>query len=90
MRQKKKLLMAALLAAAVSTPVFAQPEALSEGELDEVSAQGLQIVENHNATFGDHGPMNSQNNNLDSVQINDDSLVEARAGYGGCFSKLCC
>ncbi|WP_457622521.1 hypothetical protein [Persephonella sp.] len=87
MRQKRRLLMAALLAVAVSTQGFAQPEALSEDELEEVSAQGLQIVENHNATFGDHGPINSQNNNLDSVQVNDDALSGAVTGYGAVLAN---
>ncbi|ACO03661.1 hypothetical protein PERMA_1034 [Persephonella marina EX-H1] len=87
MRQKKKLLMAALLAVAVSTQGFAQPEALSEDELEEVSAQGLQIVENHNATFDNHGPINSQNNNLDSVQVNDGAMSGAITGYGAVLAN---
>ncbi|ACO04468.1 hypothetical protein PERMA_1031 [Persephonella marina EX-H1] len=87
MRQKKRLLMAALLAVAVSTQGFAQPEALSEDELEEVSAQGLQIVENHNATFDNHGPINSQNNNLDSVQVNDGAMSGAITGYGAVLAN---
>ncbi|ACO04689.1 MAG TPA: hypothetical protein DEP48_04365 [Persephonella sp.] len=87
MRQKKKLLMAALLAVAVSTQGFAQPEALSEDELEEVSAQGLQIVENHNATFEEHGPINSQNNKLDSVQVNDGAMSGAITGYGAVLAN---
>ncbi|WP_457623057.1 beta strand repeat-containing protein [Persephonella sp.] len=87
MSKDKKLLMAALLAVAVSTQGLAQPEALSEDELEEVSAQGLQIVENHNATFGNLGPLNSQNNNLDSVQGNDTSMRKANIGYGAVLAN---
>ncbi|WP_457625878.1 hypothetical protein [Persephonella sp.] len=88
MRHKKRnLLAAALLAVAVSSPSFAQPQAVSDDALEEVSGQGLQIVENHNATFGNHGPLNSQNNNLDSVQVNDEGMVKSNIGYGGVFAN---
>lgn len=53
--RKRNLLAAALLAVAVSSPSFAQPEAVSDEALEEVSGQGLQIVENHNATFDNRG-----------------------------------
>ena len=85
--RKRNLLAAALLAVAVSSPTFADPQAISDDALDEVSGQGLQIIENHNATFGDHGPLNSQNNNLDSVQVNDGAMVGSKVQYGGVLAN---
>ncbi|WP_457624602.1 beta strand repeat-containing protein [Persephonella sp.] len=92
MRHKKRnLLAAAMLAVAVSAPSMAQPQAISDDALEEVSGQGLQVVENHNAVF-DHGGvtrgnLNSQNNNLDSVQLNDSSLSSSTVGYGGVLAN---
>ncbi|WP_457635343.1 hypothetical protein [Persephonella sp.] len=85
--RKRNLLAAALLAVAVSSPSFAQPEAVSDEALEEVSGQGLQIVENHNATFDNRGPLNSQNNNLDSVQVNDTAMVGTTVQYGGVLAN---
>ena len=85
--RKRNLLAAALLAVAVSSPAFADPQAISDDALEEVSGQGLQIIENHNATFDGHGPINSQNNNLDSVQVNDEAMVGSSVQYGGVLAN---
>ncbi|MDQ7055928.1 MAG: hypothetical protein Q9M89_05435 [Persephonella sp.] len=76
-----------MLAVAVSTPSIAQPQAVSDDALEEVSGQGLQVIENHNGTFSGHGPLNSQNNNLDSVQMNDNAMVSSSTQYGGVFAN---
>ena len=85
--RKRNLLAAAILAVAVSTPSMAQPQAVSDDALEEVSGQGLQVIENHNATFNGHGPLNSQNNNLDSVQMNDGAMASSSAMYGGVLAN---
>ncbi len=62
MRHKKKLLAAAILAVSVSSAVAA-PQVLSEEELGDVSAQGIQVITNPT-------DISAQQNNNDSVQLN--------------------
>jgi len=62
MKHKRKLLVAALLAVSVSSAVAA-PEVLSEEELGDVSAQGVQVITNPT-------DISAQQNNNDSIQIN--------------------
>ena len=90
--RKRKLLAAAVLAVAVSTQSIAQPEAVSDDALEEVSGQGLQVVENHNATFpgaGNQGlgSTKMQNNNVDSVQINDEGMIKSQLGLGAVYAN---
>ncbi|MEM7828436.1 MAG: hypothetical protein QW561_03770, partial [Candidatus Aenigmatarchaeota archaeon] len=47
---------------------------LTENEMDEVSASGLQIITNDNENFA---PIVDQDNNLDSVQLNDYAQASA-------------
>ncbi len=49
---------------------IAGPKALTDAELEDVNAKGLQIVTNDNRSFS---PLTDQNNNLDSVQLNDNA-----------------
>ncbi|WP_456465100.1 beta strand repeat-containing protein [Persephonella sp.] len=65
MRHKGKLLAAALLAVSVSSAVAA-PQVLSEEELGDVSAQGIQVITNPT-------DISAQQNNNDSVQLNGTS-----------------
>ena len=66
MGNKKTLLAAALLAATVSVPSMAGPQAISDDQLGEVSAQGIQVVTNSTN-------ISNQQNNNDSVQANGNS-----------------
>ena len=68
---KKLLLTAVFTAGAFTTGAIAgEMEILNEEELEEVSAQGLQVIENDNRNFRD---LNGQQNNLDSVQLNNNA-----------------
>ncbi len=94
MKNKRKLLSAALLAVVVSVPSFADPVEISEDQLEEVSAQGLQNITNANRPFSSgtvttpeagqepkQGNTVSQNNNTDSTQLNDSAMMNAVEGY---------
>ena len=73
---KRRFLLSAIFAAGVlSAPTFAgEMEILNEEDLDEVSAQGLQLVTNNTRPFDNvNATINGQNNNLDSVQLNDNA-----------------
>jgi len=73
---KRFLLSAIFAAGALSTGAIAgDMQVLNEEELEDVSAQGLQTIENDTRDFG--GAMN-QNNNLDSVQMNDNAQQNAK------------
>ncbi len=74
---KKFLLSAIFSAGALSAGAIAgDMQVLNEEELEDVSAQGLQMIENDTRDFG--GAIN-QNNNLDSVQMNDNAQQNAKA-----------
>ncbi len=47
---------------------MAGPKALTDAELEDVNAQGLQLITNDNRDF--MPPLSDQNNNLDSLQLN--------------------
>ncbi len=49
---------------------------LTENEMDDVSAKGLQIITNNNEDFA---AINDQDNNLDSVQLNDNAQQYAES-----------
>ncbi len=70
----KKLLLTAVFTAGALTAgaVAGEMEILNEEELEEVSAQGLQVIENDNRNFKD---LNGQQNNLDSVQLNNNAQM---------------
>ncbi|RLJ70096.1 hypothetical protein BCF55_0360 [Hydrogenivirga caldilitoris] len=75
---KKFLLSAVFSAGVLSAGALAgDMQVLNEEELEDVSAQGLQVIENDNRQFAE---INGQNNNLDSVQLNDNAQLEAQAG----------
>ena len=65
----KKLLLSAIFSAGALglTANAGEMQVLNEEDLDDVSAQGLQVIENDNRNFRD---LNGQQNNLDSVQMN--------------------
>ncbi len=75
---KKKLLLSAIFAVgAISISATAgDMQVINEEELDEVSAQGLQVIDNDNRHFAE---INGQNNNLDSVQLNNNVQRDASA-----------
>ncbi len=70
MGNKKTLLAAALLAASVSVPSMAGPQAISDDQLGNVSAQGIQVVTNPTA-------ISNQQNNNDSIQANGSSQANS-------------
>jgi len=67
MKNKKKLLLSALLSVSVMVPAFS--EVLSDEELEEVSAQGLQVVNDEHV-----GDLSNQDNNLDSVYLDGNTM----------------
>ena len=73
---KKYLLSAIFAVGALSVTTSAgDMQVLNEEDLDEVSAQGLQTISNDTRDFG--GQIN-QENNLDSVQMNDSAQQNAK------------
>jgi hypothetical protein len=66
----KKILAATLSTVLIAGTSFASPMTLTESEMDGVSAQGLQIITNDNRDFA---PIVDQDNNLDSVQLNNNA-----------------
>ncbi len=55
---------------------MAGPKALTDAELEDVNAQGLQLIMNDNRAFSP--PLSDQNNNLDSVQLNSSAQQNSR------------
>jgi len=74
---KRKLLLSAVFAAGImgTSAVAGDMQVLNEDDLEEVSAQGFQTIDNDTRDFG--GQMN-QENNLDSVQMNDNAQQNAK------------
>ena len=83
--EKKKLLLSALLAVSIGTmpSVAGDTEVLSDEDLEDVSAQGVQVIRNGNQLFTIansgylKGSVQEQSNNLDSVQISDEAQQNA-------------
>lgn len=63
--------------ALMGNTAYAGSQSISDTELDGVSAQGLQTINNDNRTFR---AISDQNNNLDSVQLNNNSQGDSIAG----------
>src|SRR3989304_4011523 len=66
MTLRKALALAIGITVGGSGAAFAGSAPLSDTEMDRVSAQGIQTIVNQSIL-----PVNDQNNNLDSVQLND-------------------
>ena len=78
MNSKRSLLLSAVFAmGTLGVAQAGEMQVINEEELDDVSAQGLQVIDNDNRHFAE---INGQNNNLDSVQLNDNAQMEATAG----------
>ena len=78
MSTKRNLLLSAIFVVGVMGVAQAgDMQVINEEELDDVSAQGLQVIDNDNRHFAE---INGQKNNLDSVQLNDNTQREANAG----------
>ena len=84
--KKKRLLLSALLAVSIGAmpSVAGDTEVLSDDDLEEVSAQGLQVIRNGNQLFTianpghEKGSIQDQDNNLDSVQLRNQAQQNAQ------------
>lgn len=70
----KRMLISLFGLALLTGTAFAGSMTITDSDLDGVSAQGLQIIENDNRTFE---PIADQDNNLDSVQLNNEAQQNA-------------
>ncbi len=73
----KQILAVMIGLALIAGTAHAGSQNLSETELDEVSAQGLQTIDNDNRTFK---RLSEQDNNLDSVQLEHNAQSESLTG----------
>lgn len=75
--QNNRIFIAMIGLALMANTAYAGSQSISDSELDGVSAQGLQNINNDNRTFRS---ISDQNNNLDSVQLNNNSQGDSVAG----------